>query len=305
MFLGVKAHHDAERVKDYASAEAALERASKTLTGKVRQEKTHGFHLGANRNYGVTWVRRLEDAGAIAFRLYDTDVVVWHPDNSVEIDNFGTVTTSAFAARFLPQGFHLHHPTARRGMEGGHVGITYCPTPDKSWDVREICFGDVVRFLPGEGGSWTPDLDTVDTLEFPELDKSKAREVNARYHLKEFENWIGMAPRHIELAHYGYDLDECMEALEQRDFKTAACLVPLVSLYSFGRHITPLPILVSDRDKGVTMRSVALLRLAIYDEAGALTTVSRQTLTMGEFGQRMRRVREMKRLDASTRWGPQ
>ena len=66
MFLGVKAHHASRCVASYEDAADALRCASLTATGKSRAEKPYGYHLGLNRNHGVTWVR---DTGrGIAFR---------------------------------------------------------------------------------------------------------------------------------------------------------------------------------------------------------------------------------------------
>lgn len=315
MFMGVTAHHSAKSVHDYATAEAALERAMKTPTGKRRTEKPYGYHLGANNNHGVTWVRRDEKDGAIAFRLYDTDVVTWHPDGSVEIENYGTVTTSGFASRFLPRGFHLHHPTTRRGDEVGHRGIRYQAEPDrgdKSWQQerreRRIAFGGVVRFTPGEGGAWRVDEDTCDTVTLPgKVDQRKARELAKRYHLKDFEAWLSMAPRHMDIEHVGrFDISDCLDLLEKRNFKEAAAYLPLFAdKESYGRYPTALPI-DTPYGKVVTMGSLARLKLALWDYEDIIQIDEAKHWSMAEFERRMMRVRQMDAAGANV-WdlGPQ
>ena len=39
---------------------------------------------------------RQDVAGAIRFRLYDTDVIVWHPDGTLEVNGWASMTTSKF-----------------------------------------------------------------------------------------------------------------------------------------------------------------------------------------------------------------
>ena len=95
-------------VHTFKSAQACLEACKLTPTGKRRSAREHGYPLGAYYK-SVTWVRECSD-GSIAFRLYDTDVVTYEPNGDIVIDNYGTKTTTEFAWKFLPGGFHLSHP---------------------------------------------------------------------------------------------------------------------------------------------------------------------------------------------------
>lgn len=299
MFMGVTAHHDARRVTCFADAQAALERHSKTPTGKRRTIKPDGYHLGMSRNHGVTWVRPNED-GSIAFRLYDTDVVTWHPDNSVEIENYGTVTTSGFASRFLPQGFHLHHLTTRRGEEAGHRCISYIDAPHKAWWDRRVCAGGVVCFVPIGDDCWAVDEDSCDTIKLPgKVDQRKARELARRYHLKDFENWLSMAvgAHGVEVEYVQQDNEMCLNALEARDFKRAAAYLPLVdNEKNYGRYPTALPI-ATPYGKVVTMGSLARLKLALWDYEDIIQVDEAKHWSMAEFERRMARVRDMRRAD--------
>lgn len=84
MYCGVKLDVS---VHDYDSAyEALAERAKRAkvrgadvLDPNVRTEAGLGHHRST-----VTSIRLLRDS-SVACRLYNTDVVVWHPDNSVSV----------------------------------------------------------------------------------------------------------------------------------------------------------------------------------------------------------------------------
>lgn len=293
MYLRVTPHHEARRVTGYADAQAALERASLTPTGRNRIAKPYGFHLGLNCNHGVTWVRSLADR-SIAFRLYGTDVVTWHPDDSVTIQNFGTVTTSGFASRFLPGTISLRHPS----KGGGDRAITYRPPIDdddwrSAWKAARICHGHAVRMIRN-GDTWAPAQTTIDPIKFPVLDPAAARGVAKRYHLKDFANWLGVAPAHMALVHEGFDLDECLAALERRDFTAAAVTLPTVTIprgWGAAARITPLPIVTpGSRDNVVTLGSIAKLKLAIWHGQGMMHDVSQPTWSTSEYARHMRRV---------------
>lgn len=307
MYTGVRSFEDAQRVTSFATAKAALERASRTPTGKRRTEKRWGFHLGMSRNHGVTWVREADDE-TICFRLYDTDVVIWHADNSVEIDNFGSVTTSAFAERFLPAGMHLAYPVERRGSVGGHRRIYYRVEDGSRWGRRMVCFGGMPRFREVDG-DWRPDADTIDAIKFPELDRKLAREISREVPWKDFENWLSMAPHHMRIEHDCWDLDDCMAALRKRDFTLASMFLPLITIpngFGGGDRITPLPIITKSRDHVVTMGSLQKLRLALYADRGAYDTIELTEIDCDEFDRRMARVRQLCELDAArcTDYGP-
>jgi hypothetical protein len=306
VFIGVRSHEDALSVCSYDTARAALERAMKTPTGRARKEQRFGFHLGMNRNHGVTWAREL-DGGEIAFRLYDTDVVVWYPDNSVEIDNFGTVTTSAFARQFLPGGMSLAHPVERRGIgRVGHRGIYYSVGErrmksewgDWTLSVNNVCFGGLVRFRE-TGGGWRPDLDTIDEIVFPELDQKRAREVSRQYAFKDFEKWLSIAPQHMRIEHDCWSIDDCLDALAKRDFTLASMFLPLITIpngWGAANRVKALPFIVKG-DKVITLGSLKKLRLALYEREGVFDRVVMKEIPSAEFDRRMARVRQMHELD--------
>lgn len=311
MYCGVRSYQNVAACHDYESARRSLEKASKTPTGRTRKQGQFGFHLGMSSNHGVTWVRECDEPGyegAIAFRLYNTDVVIWHPDNSVEIDNYGTVTTGGFASTFLPDGLSLAHPVERcRGASGGHKGIYYRAEPEpgestEGWRAysagRRVCFGGLPRFrLHGE--HWLPDEDTLDTITFPEItDRKGQREVSGKYSLRDFDNWLSMAPMHMRVEHEEWDLDECADALLKRDFLQAAKHLPLtLDTGAYSTKLKIIPIITSQRDHHVTVSTIGKLKLALWEHEGCIGKREFTTISTTEFDRRMQRVRQMRQLD--------
>ena len=285
-------------VASYEGAEAAYAAYQKTPTGRQRQPKEFGFALGGHSK-SVTWVRR-EPTGSIVFRLYNTDVVTWHPDDSFEVDNYGTVTTGQFARRFTPAGITLHHPTSVRGQVGGYKGIRYHTAADTGWWGANLCSGDVVRFVPQGDGVWLPDEDTLDTMCFPVLDHSKCREITKRYHLKDFATWLSMAPRHMRIEHDCWSVDDCAAALEKRDFTLASMFLPLtdVSKNHYGRDMRDhmIPIITSHYDRVVTSGVVDRLKVALWDREDLFGVEEFKTIPRAEYDRRMVRVRTMRNL---------
>ena len=222
MYLGVRNYHDVNAVNFYADAERALDRAGRTKTGRARELGTYGFPLGAYYK-SVTWVRKLS-SGGIAFRLYNTDVVVWFPDNSIEIENFGTKSTTQFASKFLPAGIHLTHEVQKRDGTYGYNGIQYTGPDGQTW----VCEGNGVRLNPTDETLryWQPEGNFEFTL--PVRTDVSPRGLTKKYNLAEFERWLFTAPDHIDIEHEQPDLSVVLEALLAKDYERAAKHMPLV-----------------------------------------------------------------------------
>jgi hypothetical protein len=52
---------------------------------------------------------RKRDDGAIAFRLYSTDCVIFHPNGEIEFEPYTSVTTNAFVNAILPHGIRVSY----------------------------------------------------------------------------------------------------------------------------------------------------------------------------------------------------
>jgi hypothetical protein len=303
MFMGIRSHHSAGRVRSYADAQRVFANAGRTPTGKARRPIElacagggESFPLGLTKR-GQTRVIRYGADESIAFRLYETDVVTWHPDGSVAIENFGTVTTSGFASNFAP--FHLYHPVTRRGGDGGHKGIGYAAADG----TRRICWGGAVRFRP-DGDGWTPDQDTLDTIDFPVLDRRASRALPKRFNLADFRMWLSMAPRHLDIEHQRFDVGTCLDALEQRDFRKAAAYLPLIesTAYGFDPREYALPITTRSWQTAVTMGSVDKLLLAARDYEGCYDRERFTDMDRAEFDKCEAQAKALNALTHSS-WG--
>lgn len=292
MFMGVHSHYNVRQVNSYADAQAVLAKFSRTPTGKARREKPYGFHLSMNRNHSVTWVRETADQ-SIAFRLYETDVVTWHPDNSFTLVSWPSVTTRDFASGFTPDGVSL----------SSNETVTYRPPVRDgdwraSWDAARICRGDAT-FRQTDAG-WAPDEAELEPIRFLELDQKKARALSREYRLKDFSNYLAMAPLHMNLMYEGEDCPKAVEALKERDFRRAAVHLPLIaSSRAFGNEPVYLRI-AAGSGCGITMSSVDRLRDWIYDRWGAFSDVSAKTWPLREFENRMKRLKALEKADVRT-----
>jgi hypothetical protein len=312
MYMGITAHHNAPSVRCFADAQKALAKASLTPTGRARKPSDDGmFPLGLTKR-GQTCIGEMDD-GSIAFRLYETDVVAWHPDNSCIIENFGTVTTTGFARRFSPEGIYLSHPVTKQGWERGHKGFRYHTYYGDDWRRRwktaRICFGqgDTVRFVP-EGGVWVPDQSTLSKIVFPELDMAGARDMSKALHFRDFTTWLGMAPHHIEIEHEGFDTEACEKALRQRDFLGASRHLPTVKADGFGRcldaHALPFRFVRGGSEDIITLGSIGKLKLALWEENGLLKDAIFTDIGAKEFDRRMARVKALDALGFEGIYGP-
>lgn len=293
MFLGLNTQGSCS---DFAGAQRVLERMSRTDNGKARAPKEFGFPLGGH-NKSVTWVRELPD-GEIAFRLYQTDVVVWSPDNTVYVENYGTSTTSKFAHRFLPERIHLHYPTERRGMSGGANTIGF-----RAGGEFHICQGeDVVQFYEDEDG-WRPERSMLNAIKLPTMaGAAKTRKLYADLNLRDFAIWLEVAPAHLQdVEHIEYDLERCINALADRDFRSAAEHLPLIkepSGFGTAERMRPLGV-ITPYGFHVTMGSVAKLKLALQDWENLIGVEAREVWDRKAYDRGMSRVREMDALGLS------
>lgn len=298
MFMGIRSHHNVSRVDNYAKARKVFEACKLTPTGRQRKVTDNGYPLGLSRK-SVTWVHEFD--GKIAFRLYDTDVVIWHPDNSFEVENYGTSTTTGFADRFTPRGIHLHHPS----REGGHYMVSYPTAPHQMWQDRAMVQGDVIHFRPIGNDLWEPDLDTCDELRFLQIDPVKARELRKLYNFTALESQAEMLTRHVEIEHERWDLDVCIDALAAGDMRKLVAHLPLIKderrygVYPTAWHVRAY------YGNVVGPASIQRLRLALLDHHEAIEDLTFKVITQAEFDKHMRLLRQLRKLNlAPWRVGP-
>lgn len=151
-------------------------------------------------NMGV----RLGSNKEVIFRLYNTDVVVWFPDNSIAITPYSTISTNAFVSNFAPVGFWPYFTAS----PGGLISVR-----DITYKVVKNHWGDYndhdrrIYRLSDSGGrfakvaneeeAWRP-VDGTLPIVVPKVDAKKARVATKKYQLKEFEGFL-RAMSHIAM----------------------------------------------------------------------------------------------------------
>lgn len=101
-------------VRNYRMAEQFFMNAQLTPWRKTapHQHDDYPFPEKKQRNLGV----RKDDNGDIIFRLHDTDVVRWKPDNTAECKIWASPSTCNFYANFLPNGIYFSCPNTLSGI---------------------------------------------------------------------------------------------------------------------------------------------------------------------------------------------
>jgi hypothetical protein len=281
MFMG---HSSVGSCSTYAGARKVYDAARKTPTGRDRTDSTWGYPL-ASRN-GSRWVRRHGDK--IIFRLYNTDVVTWLDEATVEVDNsYATRTTGSFASDWSPVqcgacGTMTTHVTPRTGDSWR-----------ERWSSALIVKGKVTFHL--RDGFWHPAEDEGDAFTFKTLDRKGVRRVSAEYNLTDFEMWMSMAPQHLNLIHNGDDEHDVALALKARDFRKAACHLPLVSTANSGAfgNAEAKPLAIKTQGSGVvTGASLRRFRLWLYDMEGLMTEHVTYCMRVGEYNNLRKRMAE-------------
>lgn len=277
MYTGIKLD---VRVRDYSSARAALEdRCTKSRGHRDSAYPGGGWVPLGHKRSQVTTIRMARDE-SIVCRLYNTDVVTWHPDNSVTVVSWPTKTTSAFANALLPVGLNL----------GGESQVmTFFPGCDEGsdwyarWRSAHVCQGDgTYRQVDGV---WLPDESTLEPMLKITLDRKLSRALSREYHFNEFKTWLFAASAHLTLEHDGVDYAGCAEAMRQRDYRRAATLLPTITVprgFGISDRIKRLPIENTHWDWPITLGSVEYVRRWVYAREGVWDKSMVTTMTIAE-----------------------
>jgi hypothetical protein len=156
-------------------------------------------------------IRQLRD-GSIACRLYNTDVVTYHPDNSMTIESWASVSTDEFANRLL--GRTNVNTSFNTGIikVRGVQGEPDKPYPDKFYraiDTIELAYNPDTK---GYAVTSTPE-----PFEIVTLNKTEANKVLKAHDYKAFAGWVrmmAMSDVTFEATHYyplvGYPAHEAL-----------------------------------------------------------------------------------------------
>lgn len=130
----------------------------------------------------------------VAFRLYDTDVVIFHPDDSITIDlSYSSKSTAAFAYALLPGGVTV-------SCFDEWPNIVGLKTADGSYAWRDgrvyqVDRSGMLRIRPDGHGLWELHPECApQPFRFYTVDRPAAKEAMALYpQAKEFANFVKAA----------------------------------------------------------------------------------------------------------------
>jgi hypothetical protein len=259
-------------------------------------------------------MRRIDDN--IHFRLFDTDCVIWHPDNTVTVQGYPSMSTTDFIRHLSPAGVEHSYRTITYDGRVSHredpvlhlapmttkqyASDPRYPDVTSSYVVPDRDRGEVIRCdrpvrLHYSAGRWRPvDPDRLEPFYVPRVDRKAARAVSKQYNLSTLQQIINaiMAlhappPPPATWAPGSVRFGEIMDALEQEDYMGAISLFPRGTSRGFGRHYgTP---------EGIQPGFLRKLRDHIYDHEGVIDRSEERSLGPSAY---KRYVADVNRFDA-------
>jgi hypothetical protein len=255
-------------------------------------------------------MRMLRDE-SIAFRLYDHDCVVYHPDNTLTIHGYASVSTNDFISALTPTGIsqkcrhemydgrrgaafepvlHLHPTTERWYPSDYHypeVRDRKAIVPDWSAGIVVQCEQPVTLHYSVKKCHFVPTRpDELEPFETYQVDRRAAREVSRKYHLSRLEQVIHAVLALANLpagpgapwAPGSVCFSDIMDALREERYVRAIQLMPRGTKKGFGGKI-------HGSDRGIEPGFLRRLRNHIYDHEGVVRRVSKPVLTSSQYDQ--------------------
>lgn len=269
----------------YDTALMIFDRCSKTPTGRQRKAQDAGVPLVDNGR--SRWVRK-DAAGSIRFRLYNTDVVIYHADGSVTLDPHPSVTTSTFSWPLTPGGLTL--------AADGTITVN-------GHDDGFICKGREVTFKrDAPGRLWRVASGELMSFTDSKVDTIALRAAKVAHNLFDFKGWLEMALIHKGARahnnnHRGWrrddtfgrqdTRDEFYQALADKQLLAALELVPYLSdksRNSFGRNIEGF---------GADAVDWARIDLCLAQRIGAISFEERTQIPVKAYRTMLKRAKQM------------
>ena len=184
--MSFQLNYNGPSLHSYQSAVRAWEQADRWRgeTGEFDERKLDG------RKRHVT-IRKTRE-GDIACKLHSTDVVTYHPDDSITIERWSSMSTDSFARAMLPGSLYSTF------LSGGcDIWIKPVGGSSRFWDGDWQGWkfsGISCTFVPGEEGdeyTYAPkDLAETEPLEHTYLDAKLAAKARAKYRWNDFTTWF-------------------------------------------------------------------------------------------------------------------
>ena len=263
-------------VTDYASALKFCE-AIKPLRGRGGDDWRP---IGRRSHKNVKQVCRTP-GGDVIFRLYDTEAVTWHPDNTVTLITYPTRSTSSFILNLAPVCCNVVDGTAVTSWRIEPVTVWY---ERKMWRVPN---GEPVRFT---AFGRPVDPDALVPFEWLVLDKDKVSAVRKQYRTADFVRWVrayeGLGGDHQrEVGNY----DTIAALLEAGEFLEAYNIfgLQLGGQWVAGQGWVSSPARLNQTE-------LARFKAWLYVQHGATKAESRRSITQGQYYSAVRRNRYAK-----------
>lgn len=245
-------------------------------------------------------MRMLSD-GSIAFRLYDHDCVVYHPDNTLTIHGYPTVSTNDFISGLTPMG--ISHTCRGRGRDNAHEPVLrlmpvvkhvwpadrylgakeYCWTgPDWSAGMVINCEQPVTLHYNVARRHYVPSNPSVlEPFRTFSLDHAASREVSQTFQLRKFEEMaslglpLALMKERDGDASFAKRVSRIEDALHDGNLAEALRWVRRGESDSFGR--------VHGTLDGVKPGFLKRLRWHLYDVHGAVIRKDESILTPAQY----------------------
>lgn len=244
------------------------------------------------RSHKNKLMRELAD-GSIAFRLFRTDCVIWHPDNTLTVEGYPSVSTTAFVNTLVPSGVShgqgrsggspiltLSTPGERYWLNTDNDYDTWVHNPDYGKDTKIIQCSRPVR-LHYTAGRWEPvDLDELRPFRVPTTNRKAARAVSKQYNLPTLQQVVQatLALAGLPEPTRRANMSDVMERLECADYMGAIALMPRSDGPRSQWHTGPFGMTIPPKgalEAGFLRR----LRDHIYEHEGVIEITEKRALS--------------------------
>lgn len=181
MAFGINTHD----LPTFHTYSGALFRWERTAPWRGKTGEYDERPLTTNRRAKHKVIRKLND-GSIACRLYDIDLVIYKPDNTIEIRPYGSKSSWTFIKAIAPCSWRII-------TTNDLTKIWYSASGGFDSFVRVRTDADLIRFSRNDGdNSWEIDQTQLRWSSIERVNRKGTNEVLSRTRFKDFEAWVKM-----------------------------------------------------------------------------------------------------------------
>jgi hypothetical protein len=163
-------------------------------TKPIRGRDDNVRPLGPRKKHGHMNIRMVGDK--VALRLYHTDIIVWHPDDSFEVEGYTSISTDQVFNAVGPPGVYSQFACPQYNVLwlGKHYRWTV-GDDGKGYALRE----GKAHIIHNEKGGWMIDPETPpDKFEQSYIERSVAKAQLAATNYHEFQLWASAKDKLID-----------------------------------------------------------------------------------------------------------